>query len=188
MRDVVLHTLVSLDGAAEEPGDWMFDVDDDVFENLRATVDTQDDVLLGRGTFDHWSGYWPTSDVQPSADFINRTSKHVLTATRPTTPWTSTVVADASLEPYLERLEAGPGADNGVHGSLRLAQGLLAADLIDRLELVVVPTIAGAGRRLFAAGGVDPQRLHLSSVTRSSSGCVLLGYRRSREERRQQPG
>lgn len=178
MRDVVLYTLLSLDGVAEEPGDWMFDVDDDVVENLRATIETQDDVLLGRGTFDYWSGYWPTSDVQPFADFINRTPKHVFTASEPTVSWPNTVLADAPLDAYLERLRASPGADIGVHGSIRLAQSLLAADLVDRLELVVVPTIAGAGRRLFAADGVDPRRLSLSSVARSSSGCVFLGYRR----------
>jgi dihydrofolate reductase len=178
VRDVVLYTLLSLDGVAEEPGDWMFDVDDDVFENLRATIQTQDDVLLGRGTFDYWSGYWPNSDVQPFADFINDVPKHLFTSRRLTVSWTNTVLADEPLRPYLERLKRTEGADIGVHGSIRLAQDLLAADLVDRLELVVVPTIAGAGRRLFAAEGADPQRLHLSSLTRSSSGCVFLGYRR----------
>jgi dihydrofolate reductase len=53
VRAVVLYTLLSLDGVAEEPGDWMFDLDDEVIENLRATIDTQDVVLLGRGTFDY---------------------------------------------------------------------------------------------------------------------------------------
>jgi dihydrofolate reductase len=137
------------------------------------------DVLLGRGTFDYWSGYWPSSDVQPFADFTNRTPKHVFTATQLTVSWPNAVLADAPLSSYLERLKAGPGADIGIHGSIRLAQDLLAADLIDRLELVVAPTIAGTGRRLFAQDGVDSRRLHLSSVARSSSGCVFLGYRRA---------
>jgi dihydrofolate reductase len=30
----------------------------------------QDAVLLGRNMYDEWSGYWPTSDEQPFADFI----------------------------------------------------------------------------------------------------------------------
>ncbi|MCW2605658.1 MAG: Bifunctional deaminase-reductase domain protein [Frankiales bacterium] len=178
MRDVVLYTLLSLDGVAEEPGDWMFDIDEDVFENLRSTIDTQDDVLLGRGTFDYWSGYWPGSDVQPFADFINRAPKHVFTSHPLTVSWTNTVLADEPLRPYLERLRRTDGADIGVHGSIRLAQDLLAADLVDRLELVVAPTIAGAGRRLFADGRTHPRRLHLSSLTRSSSGCAFLSYRR----------
>ncbi len=64
-----------------------------------------------------------------------------------------------------------------MHGSIRLAQSLLAADLVDRLELVVVPTLAGAGRRLFV-DGPDLRRLTLTRATQSSSGCVFLGYQR----------
>jgi dihydrofolate reductase len=64
-----------------------------------------------------------------------------------------------------------------VHGSIRLAQSLLAADLVDRLEIVIVPTLAGTGRRLFA-DGPDLRRLALTRATHSPSGCVYLGYRR----------
>ena len=79
--------------------------------------------------------------------------------------------------PYVERLRQGPGGDVGVHGSIRLAQGLLAADLVDRLELVVVPTLAGSGRRLFTHQ-VDLRRLALTKATPSVTGCVFLGYQR----------
>lgn len=34
MRKVVLYQLLSLDGVAEEPGDWFFDTDRAIFENL----------------------------------------------------------------------------------------------------------------------------------------------------------
>ncbi len=64
-----------------------------------------------------------------------------------------------------------------MHGSIRLAQSLLAADLVDRLEPVVVPTLAGTGRRLFV-DDTDLRRLTLTRSTRSSSGCVFLGYER----------
>ncbi|WP_122818013.1 dihydrofolate reductase family protein [Nocardioides pantholopis] len=177
MREVVLYTLLSLDGVAEEPGNWMFEADDGVFENLAGVIATQDDVLLGRGTYDYWAGYWPTAQVQPFADFINGTTKHVFTSSRPDRPWSTSVVADAPLVPYVERLRHGAGRDIGVHGSIGLAQDLLAADLVDRLELVVVPTVAGSGRRLFT-DTADLRRLHLVKTARSSTGCVLLGYGR----------
>lgn len=177
MRDVVLYTLISLDGVAEEPGDWMFEADEQVFANLARVITTQDDVLLGRGTYDYWAGFWPTADVQPFADFINRTTKHVITSTPPDQPWSGTVVVDAPLVDHVKELKGRPGGDIGVHGSIRLAQSLLAADLVDRLELVVVPTLAGAGRRLFT----DQQLVRLSPtrVERSSSGCVFLTYERA---------
>jgi dihydrofolate reductase len=177
MRDVVLYTLLSLDGVAEEPGDWMFEADEDVFANLAGVISTQDDVLLGRGTFDYWAEYWPTSDVQPFADFVNGTTKHVVTSSALSRPWSRTVTVDQPVVPYVEALKNAPGGDIGVHGSIRLAQDLLAADLVDRLELVVVPTLAGSGRRLFSSP-VDLRRLTLTKATRSATGCVFLGYRR----------
>jgi len=177
VRDVVLYSLLSLDGVAEEPGNWMFEADDDVFGNLARVIGTQTDVVLGRGTYDYWAGYWPGSDVQPFADFINRRPKHVFTSTPLTPPWAGARVADDGPGPYLRKLAEGPGADIGVHGSIALARALLAADLVDRMELVVVPTLAGSGRRLLA-DATKTRRLELADVARSETGCLFLSYRR----------
>ncbi|VXB80435.1 dihydrofolate reductase family protein [Nocardioides sp. AX2bis] len=176
MRDVVVYTLLSLDGVAEEPGDWMFEADEEVFANLASVIGTQDDVLLGRGTYDYWSDYWPTSDVQPFADFVNGTPKHVVTSDPAELAWAGSTPVTGPLAAHVGRLKESPGGDIGVHGSIRLAQSLVAADLVDRLELVVVPTIAGAGRRLFT-GSDSLRRLRLVTTSRSSTGCVFLGYR-----------
>jgi dihydrofolate reductase len=177
MRDVVLYTLLSLDGVAEEPGDWLFDADDELLTNLADVIRSQDDVLLGHGTYDYWAGYWPTSDVQPFADFINRTTKHVFTSSTPDASWPRSTFVEEPVVPYVERLKEGSGGDVGVHGSIRLAQSLLAADLVDRLELVIAPTLAGSGRRLFT-DEFDVRRLTLDKATRSPTGCTFLGYRR----------
>ena len=151
VRRVVLYELMSLDGVAEEPGNWMFEVDDAVVGNLEAIIARQDAVLLGRGTYDYWSGYWPTSDVQPFADFINETTKHVFTSSEPPEAWANSVFVDEPLDEYVRQLQSGTGGDIGVHGSITLAQGLLEADLVDELDLVVAPALAGEGRKLFEA-------------------------------------
>lgn len=177
MRNVTLYTLLSLDGVAEEPGDWMFEADDDVFRNLAEVIGAQDDILLGRGTYDYWVGYWPTSDVQPFADFINQTTKHVATSRPLDKSWNRSTAIDSPLTTYVERLTAGSGGDIGIHGSISVAQSLLAADLVDRLELVIVPTWAGAGRRLFG-DRAEPLRLALVRATSSPTGCVFLRYQR----------
>jgi dihydrofolate reductase len=177
VRDIVLYTLLSLDGVAEEPGDWMFATDADVFTNLAEVIGSQDDILLGRGTYEYWAEYWPTSDVQPFADFVNGTDKHVFTSRALSPSWSRTTVVEEGLVPYVVRLKEGRGGDVGVHGSIRLAQSLLADDLVDRLELVISPSLAGSGRRLFT-DDTDLRRLTLTKATRSSTGCVFLGYRR----------
>jgi dihydrofolate reductase len=83
----VLYQLLSLDGVAEEPSDWVFDSGDAIFDNLERVIASQDDVLLGRGTYDYWVDYWPTPDVEPFASFINATQKHVFSSTPPRTSW-----------------------------------------------------------------------------------------------------
>ena len=82
MRNVVLIQWLTLDGVAEEPSDWFFDDGPELFDLVGRVIETQDDVLLGRGTYDYWVDYWPTSDVEPFASFINTTCKHVATSTR----------------------------------------------------------------------------------------------------------
>ncbi len=109
--------------------------------------------------------------------FVNSTPKHVFTSSDLSQPWErTTVVTDPAVD-YVQRLRDRPGRDIGVHGSIRLAGSLLAADLVDRLELVVAPGIAGHGRRLFEPTG-RPHRLNLLKVSGSTTGTVFLTYGR----------
>jgi dihydrofolate reductase len=175
VREVVLYHLLALDGVAEEPGNWLFDVDEEVFANLGAVIARQDTVLLGRGTYDDWAGYWPGSDVEPFATFINRTPKHVVTSRPLAQPWQNSVVVAEPVVEHVQALKRGDGGDIGVHGSITLARSLLRAGLVDEVRLVVAPTIAGAGRRLFEED--ELRRLDLISVVGTRTGALLLGYR-----------
>lgn len=135
----------------------MFDVDAPVFDNLARIIATQDDVLLGRGTYDYWSGYWPTSDVEPFASFINGTTKHVITSSAPSADWANTVAVHGPVVDYVTTLKRRDGGDIGVHGSIALAQFLLRADLVDELHLVVAPpcpvAVAGCSPAVRSCGG-----------------------------------
>ena len=175
MRKVVVYELMSLDGVADEPGNWMFDVDSDVIDNLGEVISAQSDVLLGRGTYDYWAGYWPSSDVEPFAGFINSTPKHVFTSSSLPVAWSGAVAVQEPAEDHVARLKAQPGGDIGVHGSITLAQSLLEAGLVDELRLVVVPTVAHSGRRLFQDGPTC-RRLDLLSVRPSATGTVFAHY------------
>jgi hypothetical protein len=53
MRKVVVYMLMSLDGVAAEPSDWMIDSGRPIFDNLARVIGTQDTILLGRGTYDY---------------------------------------------------------------------------------------------------------------------------------------
>ncbi|MBG0565412.1 dihydrofolate reductase family protein [Actinoplanes aureus] len=175
MRKVVLYALLSADGVAESPDRYVFDWDEAMDANLARVIGTQDAVLLGRRTYDEWAPHWPTADVQPFADFINSVPKYVFTATEPDVPWPGTTVVETPAERFVRNLKTQPGADIGIHGSIQLARTLLAADLVDELQLVISPTLLGVGRKLFADG--DPtRRLTLTQVKGTPSGAVLATY------------
>ena len=177
-RKLVLYELLSLDGVAEEPGDWMSDNGPELIANLGRTIEKQDDILLGRGTYDYWAGYWPTSDVEPFASFINGTQKHLVTSTEPGAQWANTTIVATPAVDYVEQLKQGLGGDIGIHGSISLAQSLLRARLVDELRLVVAPTLAGGGRRLFVDDDVKAE-LELVDVERSGAGTLFLSYHRT---------
>ena len=177
MRKVVLYQLQSLDGVAEEPGDWMFGADETMYSNLGTVIGSQTDVLLGRGTYDYWSDYWPTATDEPFASFINGTTKHVFTTATPDVGWAKSTFVSTPAEPYVADLKEGDGGDIGIHGSIRLAQSLIAAGLVDELRLVVCPALADGGRHGFS-GIAGQQKWQLLDSRSTSDGQLLLGYRR----------
>jgi dihydrofolate reductase len=186
MRKVVQYTLTSLDGAVDDPRRYFPDSDPTaagapVFDGMMVDLETQlisnqDAVLLGRNMFDEWSRYWPTSDEQPFADFINGVKKYVVTSRPLTNSWTRAEAVAGPVADIVRDLKARPGGDIGVHGSITLAQSLLAAGLVDELQLAVGPVLDPVGRRLFE-GLDDLRRLELVSATPTPGGCVWLTYR-----------
>jgi len=177
-RQVVLYELMSLDGFADDPGEgeWFGDADERLIDFLGETIAEQDTVLLGRATYEKWAPYWPTSTMQPFADFINGVDKRVFSSSPLSLPWSHATPVCEAVVPYVTALKAEPGSGIGVHGSLSIAQALLAAELVDQLRLVVAPSLAGEGKPLFA-GTTGLQRFRLASAERSG-GCLLLHYRR----------
>jgi dihydrofolate reductase len=174
VRKVVLYTLLSLDGVAEDLS-WFPDAGPEMFANLGRVIATQDDVLLGRRTYDEWAGHWPSSDLEPFASFINATPKHVVTSSTPELEWSNSTLVTAPVADHVAELKARTGGDIGVHGSIELARSLLRARLVDELRLVVAPVVAGRGRRLFD-GDTALQALDLLDVARSPKGTLFLAY------------
>jgi dihydrofolate reductase len=73
-------------------------------------------------------------------------------------------------------LKSQSGRELQVHGSGMLVRSLLAADLLDRLNLLVFPVIVGKGRRLFPDSGIDIG-LALESSRTTGSGVTINTYR-----------
>jgi dihydrofolate reductase len=174
-RKVVAGHFLSLDGVAEAPERFITAWDDETDASGADLIATQDAVILGRRTYDEWAEFWPGSEIQPFASFINAVPKYVATSTRLDREWTSSRVIDGGLIDFVRHLKGQPGGDIGVHGSISVTRTLLAADVVDELRLVIAPTIAGSGQRLL--DGLPLIRLETIRGAASSSGHVLVDYR-----------
>lgn len=175
MRKVVVYELLSLDGVAEQPGEFITEFDDLMRENLGRVIATQDTVLLGRRTYDDWSGFWPSSDIEPFASFINGVEKFVATSTTRDETWANSTVVHGDLSEFVTGLKQRSGGDIGVHGSIALTHSLLEAGLVDELRLVVAPALQMQGRKLFDQG--LSRRLTLTRHVASPAGYLLLDFR-----------
>ena len=58
-RKVVLYPAALPDGVAEEPSEWISDDGPELIANPATTIESQDDVLLQRGTYDYGVGNCP---------------------------------------------------------------------------------------------------------------------------------
>jgi len=174
VRKVVVYELLSLDGVAEDP-DRFFGWDDVMDANLGTVIATQSSVILGRRTYDEWAEFWPGSDIEPFATFINGVTKYVATSTPLDRDWAKATALDGGLVEFVRDLKQQRGGDVGVHASISVAQALLAADVVDELRLVIAPRIAGRGRRLL--DGLPSIQLESIRSEISPTGSLLVDYR-----------
>ena len=183
MRRVVLQEWVSLDGFAAGPNgelDRLVAPDPAVNDDQLRFLDTVDTMLLGANTYRMFAAAWPeaNADEQPVAATLNRLSKVVFSGTLEQAPWgrfsAGRIVRRPAVEEVAE-LKRGAGKDLVLWGSLTLARSLLAAGLVDVLQLWLSPVLLGSGRRLFDDAAF--RRLERESAREYDSGMVWLTYR-----------
>ena len=174
MRKVVAYELLSLDGVAEAPDQFITDFDEVMSENLGRVIASQDTVILGRRTYDDWAAFWPSSDIEPFASFINGVEKFVVTSTTLEAMWSHAAAVTGELSEFVSELKQRPGGDIGLHGSIEVVQSLLELGLVDELRLVVAPAVHVRGRKLFDVDRAS--RLTLTRHLASPTGYLLLDF------------
>jgi len=176
VRKIVVYELLSLDGVAEDPDRFFTDWDDAMDANLAAVIATQDAVILGRRSYDEWVRFWPGSEIEPFASFINTVPKYVATSEPLDPEWANATAIDVGgLLDSVRDLKNRPGGDIGVHASIVVAQTLLTAGVVDELRLVIAPRVAGSGRRLL--DGLPSIQVEAIRGETSPTGSLLVDYR-----------
>lgn len=185
-RSLVVTEFLTLDGVMEAPGGgdhpqagWTFQGIDFVPEAYEIKGSEQEEagaLLLGRVTFEEFAPVWPSMDEQ--FPLYNRMPKHVVSTSLSADQVSATEWENCHLLRGLDEVRALKETDGGpllVHGSARLVQSLIAADLVDRYHLLTFPVLLGAGKRLFAADA-PAQRLELVRSADFSNGVRMAVY------------
>jgi dihydrofolate reductase len=125
--------------------------------------------------YDEWSIFWPASNIEPFATFIDSTPKFVVSSTLREVNWKSSTLISHDVLGAIAKMKAQSGRTIGVHGSMSPVQSLLLAGALDELRFIQVPVIAGSGRRLLEHGG-PPIQLDLQSSRATRTGLNYLVY------------
>jgi len=176
MRKVVAGLFISLDGVVESPDQWSFDhFDEGMMIEMQSQLDAQDTVLLGRVTYQEWASYWPTSEDEPFASYINNIPKYVISSTLKSADWNNTTLINGNLTEEINKLKQQSGKHVGVAGSPTLVRSLLQHGLLDQLSLTIHPVIAGTGQRLFQDFD-SIKRLKLVDSKTTETGVLIATY------------
>jgi dihydrofolate reductase len=188
MRKVVLWIGMSLDGftsGENENLDWMVPhvtvpEANAIFRRLRQRCDT---ILVGRVNYEGYLGYWPKVKDDPKASpddleiarWLDDVPKVVFSRTLRETKWKNSRLARGDAANEVATLKREPGKDIIIQNSTRLAQSLLAAGLVDELQIMVVPVVVTRGRALFSG---LPRRIDLgpAELTRFDNGTFAARY------------
>ncbi|MER2133887.1 MAG: dihydrofolate reductase family protein [Arthrobacter sp.] len=192
MGTISLDLFLTLDGVYQGPGSADEDrsggftlggwqaafADAESGSAIMAGINQMDALLLGRRTYDIFAGYWPQrGNSNPIAEKFNAMDKYVVSRTLDGADWEGTVVLSAA-----EDAAALKDRHEDIHvvGSGALAGALLAAGILDRLNLFLYPVTLGSGKRIFAGGAGVPAAFTLAENPQAfPSGVVRLVYERS---------
>jgi len=182
MRKINAGLFISLDGVVEAPDRWHFPYfNDEMGAAVDATLGTADTMLFGRKTYDSFAGAWPEREAAGGEDAafakkLGDARKVVVSTQHLQFTWRNSEQLQGDLIEAVAALKNEPGDGIiGMSGSVSLVRQLLAARLLEELQLLVHPIAVRVGMRLFDEGDT-PIPLTLISSQTFRTGVLNLVY------------
>jgi dihydrofolate reductase len=182
MRKIRIFEHISLDGVIEHGEGYAYGAWTTPYRTpagLQILLEAQGgsfDLLLGRRTYDIWSGFWPKAGNSPMADSLNAATKYVATHRSDSLEWGPVGDLGADVMEDIRRVKSTDGPDLIVWGSSTLTSPLLGQGLVDEVVLSVYPVLLGRGKRFFS-DSVDPRELAFVSTKSTPTGALINTYR-----------
>lgn len=180
MRKLKIMEHMSLDGVIQTSGDGDFPYGDWTApyrtpagrDEVFAAHGGRFDLLLGRRTYDMWSGFWPQAPASPMADSLNAATKYVVTHRPESLAWGPFEGLGPDTVEDIRRIKSQAGPNLILWGSSTLTSTLFEHGLADEITLIVYPVLLGTGKRLFAEG-TPPRSFELIDTKALQSGVIL---------------
>ena len=182
MRKIRIFEHISLDGVIEHDEEYAYGAWTTPYRTpagLQTLLEAQGggfDLLLGRHTYDIWSGFWPKAGNSPMADSLNAATKYVATHRPDSLEWGPVGDLGPDVMEGIRRVKSTDGPDLIVWGSSTLTSPLLGQGLVDEVVLSVYPVLLGRGKRFFS-DSVDARELALVSTKATPTGVLINTYR-----------
>src|ERR1700755_468605 len=133
-------------------------------------------LLLGRRTYDIWSGFWPKAPSSPMSDGINAATKYIATHRPESLEWVPSEGCGPDIVEGVSRVKSQDGPDLILSGSSTLTSTLLEHGLADEVLLAVYPVLLGAGKS-FCAEATPPRSFELARTRAVPSGIIFSTYK-----------
>lgn len=171
MRKVVLALGISIDGYIARPNgdvDYLFMPKDYSMAPFFETIDTS---IMGRKTLE--------VSLKMGGTFGGSMATYVFSRSKPPGERDGMVLTNKSPAALISQLRKRPGKNIWLMGGGELARDFLKADLVDEMQIGIVPVLLGEGIPLFPAG--FPQRdFELVENKSYSRGLIVVEYKRRR--------
>lgn len=170
MRKIVLAVGISLDGYIARPDgavDYLFMPKDYSMAPLIKTLDT---VVMGRKTYE-------VALKLGGIDSGSGMTHYIFSRSQPPGERDGVIFTRETPKTLIARLRRQKGKNIWLMGGGELTLAFLKADLVDEMELGIVPVLLGAGIPAFP-GGFPQRNFALVESNSYSRGLVVMKYRR----------
>jgi len=182
MRKLIYAINMTLDGCCDHT---KMTPDEDLFEYYIRLVRDSDLFVYGRKTYQLMVPYWPdiaknaSGETKADVEFARAfDSKKIVVFSRSLdkVEGKNTRLVSTDLKDEILRLKQEPGKYI-LAGGVAIPSQLIELGLVDEFRFVIVPVLAGEGRRLMDGISLQEKlRLKLVESKIFKSGCVALRY------------
>ena len=185
MRKLIIMEHISLDGVIQhsaDDGDFPYSDWTAPYRSpagrdaVMAAQGERFDLLLGRRTYDIWSGYWPKAPSSSIGDGINAATKYVATHRPDSLEWGPFEAVGHDFVEGVRRIKSQGGPNLILWGSSTLTSTLLEHGLADELIAIVYPVLLGTGKRMFA-DRTPAQTFEFVNAQTTPTGVTLTTYK-----------